>query len=391
MSWIPFAGIIEDKESILIIFISFILFVTSFNLNGSPLSITNSKFKYKLPIYFLLLSFIISTILFNPQELSSIVNILNLIALFLNVLIFTKIFPEFIIFNPIYFEKFVKLLTLFGIVTAIFGLLLLASGYQPNQMAVYLISFIRHPNGVSIIFSITIVSTLYYYYWKKDTLPIAKRYFYIFSIVIQFIAELLTQSRTGILGVVVSLIVFFFFQYRKKIILLLPLFIVGINFFVLTYIVQKGAASFISRFRLWLVAYNLIMKESNRLYWGYGFTESNILFKKNASIYAEIVEHPHNAYISILLMFGVIFLSIFILFMIILSISNVIKLVKAKCNDEKLFYNFILSLMLSFLFQGLFESPLVLFWYFMMPVFLIILGFQYLILKNNPLICKLYV
>lgn len=390
MSWLPFAGMIDNRESIIFLFFFICLVVISFDFDRL------ARQKKKIPIFKSILFIIlislslISIFLFNSHEVLKLTNIINLFNLLFSIILFCKIFPQFLVKNPKYFEKLIKLISNFGLITALFGVLLLISGYKPNQMAVYLISFIRHPNGVSIILTLSIISTLYYYVWKKDAMPTFIKYYYLFSFFLQFIAELLTQSRTGILGVIVAITVFLGIHYRKKLVLLIPIIVAGINLFVLGYIMQKGASSFISRLRLWFVAYYLIDKDPSKLLWGYGFTESNEIFKRNAMIFTETVEHPHNAYISILLMFGVYFLIAFIIFMIVLLSTSILRLVRANGSNERLFYNFIISIFVSLLFQGIFESPLVLFWYFLMPIFLIILGILYKIYIKEPELSRFY-
>lgn len=135
-------------------------------------------------------------------------------------------------------------------------------------------------------------------------------------------------------------------------------FAVAVNSFVIGYLMKKGATSFVSRFKLWIIALELVQKSKSALLWGYGYTEGNILFRKKAFIFTEIVEHPHNAYVSLLLMFGLIFLIIFILLMIYLLLHNFIKIYKTNIQSEKLYYNYLFSLLISFLVQGLFELPL---------------------------------
>lgn len=389
MSWLPFAEMIDSREPLIFLLLFFMLIIFSIDFNRLEIQKKNS-FTKKLLIFILIIFSLISLFIFNTHELLKFTNVINLGTFILSVLMFSYAFPQFLIKNSNYFEKLIKLISNFGLITALFGMLLLLSGYKPNMMAIYLISFIRHPNGVSIILSLSIISTLYYFYWKKNSLPRYVKYFYLLSFLLQFIAELLTQSRTGILGVIVAITIFLGIHYRKKLIILLPIIISAINLVVLGYIMQKGAASFISRFRLWLVAYFLINKDVSKLFWGYGFTESNEIFKRNAMIFTETVEHPHNAYISILLMFGLFFLIAFIVFMILLLLTSIKRLVKATQNNEKLFYNFMISIFVSLLFQGLFESPLVLFWYFLMPIFLIIIGILYKIYVKEPEVSKLY-
>ncbi|MCC6867029.1 MAG: O-antigen ligase family protein [Ignavibacteria bacterium] len=298
------------------------------------------------------------------------------------ILLFGIILPKFI-YNTGYFLKLVNIISTFGFLTALFGFFLYFSGYKPLATAEYLISFIRHPNGVSIILSLTSLATIYYYFAKLDELTLFKKYFYFISFILQFFAELLTQSRTGILALVIALSVFFSFYYRKKIIILFPIAVISVKIFILDYILKKGSASFISRARLWLVAIDLLEKSRQTFIWGYGYTEGNKLFQKNAFYFTEIVEHPHNAYISLTLMFGIIFLAVFILYILFLLIRNFYIEFKHKEKKIQLFINFITSTMLLILLQGIFESPMVLYWYFLMPIFIMFLGLNHLMNNKN--------
>ncbi len=373
ISWFPLAGIIEGKE--ILVFIVIFASTLLINLNLNKLELSSVKFSLLNLILLILFSLILfSTVFVNSQEIQNFQNLLKFLTLFLYIILFAVIFPKFIYFNPDYYLKFIRIVTNFGMFTAIFGILLYLSGFKPIHTAELLISFVKHPNGVSIIFSVTTLTTLYYYFWKRDYMTFVEKSLVIFSFFLQLLAELLTQSRTGIVGMLISIGLFIAIYYRKKVLFLIPLFAVAVNSFVIGYLMKKGAASFISRFKLWIIAYELLNKSRDTLLWGYGYSEGNEIFKKNAFIYTEIVEHPHNAYVSILLMFGLVILLFFLILMVYLLGYNLIKVIRTVDQQQKLYFNFLFSLLLSFLIQGLFESPVVLYWYFLMPFFLIIVG-----------------
>lgn len=335
-------------------------------------------------LFLLVILFFISTALYNPHEVFELNYFSRTLSLGVYVMLYGFLLPNFLIRNPTYFEKLVKFITNLGFVTSVFGLIVMGLGYFPSDQPGQLISYTRHPNAVSIILSVSILGTLYYLYWKGRVLNSLRKIFYGISVAFQIVAELLTQSRTGIIAVIISIFLFLALHYRRKIFFFVP-FLLVIPFFLVRFLTGKGFASLFSRSTLWAAAISMATESAQTLLWGYGATRANDLFQKNPLlIYSfDIVAHPHNAYLSIILMFGLPFACLFLLLVLFLLFKGISRLAKSLTSSEKLFYNFLICLLVSFLVQGLFESPLVLSEYYLIQFFLLILGLLYISSYNH--------
>jgi hypothetical protein len=292
--------------------------------------------------------------------------------------------PNFILSNIKYLKKLIKIVSVFGFIAAIFGFLTI-NNHPIGKYQGILVSFITHPNNTSIIFTISIPASIFIYYLEKDNNSVLKNVFYMFSILSQFIAQLFTYTRAGIIASLIGILIFFIFYYRSKIIWIFPVSI-PIFFILYSFLIAKDVASFFSRLYLLIPAYFMITENNIRLLWGYGLTNAFIEYKKSKIIYTvleENIDDPHNTYVSLILMFGLIVTILMLLVLIIILFRVLATYFKSYDKCIKLFTLYSFTFITSILIQGLFDSELIIVSYFSIQILLTIIGINYLLLKNH--------
>lgn len=380
-SWLPGNSALIDKEIFIIfgISVAYLLLIIDFqkilNFDIKPVNV------YDKYIVILFLLFLVSTI-YNTHEVSSVKNAIRLIDYLFFFVIFFMIFPRLLLL-PDMFRKFVLILAITGIWTAFFGIMLLFADIHPSpEFTGSLVSFIQQPNYVPFIFNLGILATLYYLDWQFDELSFFEKVLYIFSILIQIFALLLTLSRGAYIGLGVGIISYFIFKYRTKVLLITPFFLALIVIIVPPFFKAKGFASFISRLNLLIPAYIMIMKDNVSFLWGYGVTSALKTFEEYNGVYnitgdlrESQLNNPHNAVVSLMLMFGVVFTCVILFVVSLLLIRTVLKIFRLKNVKERLFFGFLVSVILSLVFQSIFDSEIVILEFFSMQILLVFLGF----------------
>lgn len=386
-SWLPGNEYLKGKEIYIDLVLSIIALFFSFDFFRFlywKFSLSSIERK----ILFLLLSLIIiSSFIFNSDEFFKFGNFLRSLCFVFFLLIFFFMIPRFMFDNPGYFKTFIKLISNFGLIAAVFGLFMfLFNLYPPGRYQYVVLSFIDHPNNSSMIFTITIIPTLYYVYWKGNALSVLVRSCYIFSFILQVIAQLFTYTRAGMIATAISLLLFWGIYYRTKMIFILPIFVIIIFTFGVAFFQAKGFASFVSRFYLLIPAYQMIVENGARTLWGYGLSNALVEYRKNLIDFdpsSYLVADPHNTYVTLILMLGIIFTIVLIIFLGLLLAKCLRSAIIFKRKDISLYFIFLFSSSLSILIQGLFDAELVKVEYFTMPYLLTILGLIYVTFSDK--------
>jgi len=392
-SWFPGAKSIMNIDMYIIdlIIYSIILIFFSFNkfLNYKFSIDRNNFFLYALSLVFL-----ISTVFYNIQEITVAKNLIRMISYFAYISLFFFWFPEILVNNNKYFKKLIVLIAAIGFITSTLGLILLFTGKNPvERFSDSLISIITHPNNASIIFTYTSITTLFFLFYFNDTLNIVSKIFLLISFILQFIAQLYSFTRAGIIATIIGLLIFVFFYYRKKILIILPIVIVtfpSILYYFLFY--KKGLTSFASRFYLLIPAYHMIIDYPSRMLWGYGLTDSFLRYQEYRFLFnvtEENINDPHNTYVMLTLMFGILFTLILLIFLFSLIIRSFIVIIKSKNKKESLIYSYLASIIIAICIQGIFDTELILTEYYTLQILLIMSGLMYLLLKDRSLITSL--
>jgi O-antigen ligase len=184
----------------------------------------------------------------------------------------------------------------------------------------------------------------------------------------------------------IGLMIFFLLYYRAKFVLLIPIFTIIILVFGVSFFQAKGYWSFLSRFYLLLPAFQMITFNRNRLFWGYGISNALVEYKKNLVVFSPedfTVNDPHNTYVTLILMLGVVLTVILLIFAFVL-ISKAVKRVFSERDPKEILLNiFLVSSACSILVQGLFDAELVKIDYYTIHYLLILFGMMYLIQKGK--------
>ncbi len=232
-----------------------------------------------------------------------------------------------------------------------------------------------HPNTMAFIYTITIPILIYKYFTNQYPF-----YKFIILMFILVIGLLYTFSRAGYIGCCIAILVFAY--KRSKKIFLLTVFILLIAFLNLFLIFSqsKGDSSY-PRMLLVLTAIDMIFyRGSTFMLWGYGIFNNIKVFTSDKLFFGstEQVVNPHNLFLLLSIQFGVLFtLSLFVLFVLII--------LKAFLKKKYLNFRFSqrtnlgLFVLLGLFFQNMLEDIVVYPEFFVMPLFLIFLGYLYLI------------
>jgi O-antigen ligase len=242
-----------------------------------------------------------------------------------------------------------------------------------------LTSLTNHPNYVPPLIVVGILCNLFLLYFRKEDIAILTKIVYVFTILVQILAVLLSFSRTGMIGIAIGALVFLVFVFRKRTLIVLPFIVILFPLFVLNFVKAKGFDSFISRFYLLIPAYFMLISDKIHLLWGYGVTNATKVYVEYKSMYGvfEDVNNPHNSYISYIMMYGLIFTVLFVTFILYNVIVGIKNSIKSRIREEQLLFGLFVSVVVSYMVQGLFESQLAMTDYFMMIPFLIFSGLLY--------------
>lgn len=327
-------------------------------------------------ITLLYITFFISTFVFNIHEVYKSFNLVRLLLFIQYFLIYFWILPKFILIHADYFLKLVTIIVFFSFITAAIGFMMLILNIDANKPG-QLVSFIGHPNDVAVIFIIGIISTIFYIDWRKKKLSKEKKTILYGVVFFQLIALLLTYTRAGYIGLGVGLIFYYFLKYRQKFLYLFPIFILLIIIVIPPFFTAKGFGSFTSRLFLLIPAFNMMTNDLSALIWGYGATNAFAEFLKFNMFNIAGEEHlnnPHNIVASLILMFGLIFTVIILIYISLLLIRFSLKSIKSTNLINKSVYSFLVSILLAYIFLSLFDSSVVMPEFYNMQIFLIFLG-----------------
>lgn len=224
-------------------------------------------------------------------------------------------------------------------------------------------SFMGNPNGFGLFLVWTMLSTLYLYKMKKN--HNINTFFYL---LVQFIAILLTQSRTAFLTLIIAVTLYYFIISEKKaryfgaFLLIIPLFLLilgsekmGLNIAIIKRFQNLDLSG---REDVWKV---LIDSISENYLMGIGFSTSyEVLLSKQTN-----VNHTHNVYLKVLTETGVIGFITLVLAWATGIIFTIKKYIKNKNNKYKYLYAYILTILIVLLLHQMAEEHLMNFHYIM--------------------------
>lgn len=371
---------IGGKALYVVILFTFIILLLNFNI----IDYLNFNFNNIFKHYFFLLLFLLFfiSLLFNTQEISNFYYLTRLITFFCYLYLYFHLLPKLFNENPDYFFKFLRYLIGLGTLIGFLGLLMLFIGFSPSATRVgKFVAYANDPNFVAGNFIYCVLSTIYYLINKREIININKKLILFGCLFIQCISLYFTYSRTSIIALLLGFILYTFYIFRKKQLLTVYPFILAILPTVIIKVIQsKGFISVIMRFLLLVPAYYMVNNNTKRLLMGFGVTDAFAEYEKAKLFYnvfaEENINNPHNMFVSLILMFGLIFTVIFV----IITFGFIFRCIKKSLHSprsEKLFVGFVLSVLLGLFYQGLFESQIVQVEYASLQPFLICLGLLY--------------
>ncbi|MEO6694620.1 MAG: O-antigen ligase family protein [Ignavibacteria bacterium] len=230
-----------------------------------------------------------------------------------------------------------------------------------------------HPNTASHFYTILIPILLYKILSGKSKLVIILPIF-----LLCVTALLFTFSRAGYIGTGLAMITLIFFKSKKIFIFSLIIFIASYFFIINDFIATKEDSS-ISRIILWITAIDMITRDSMHMIWGYGVFNALEVFQNEKFFFGsrEVVPDPHNSFLLFSIQFGLLFSVSLTVFIIVIYLKLFFR--RTNLIIKKHFTQIFLaiSVTIGILFQNMFENILVYPEYYVMPFYLIFLGYIY--------------
>jgi hypothetical protein len=193
---------------------------------------------------------------------------------------------------------------------------------------------------------------------------------------------LFTYSRAGILAMVVEIMVFAFFYSKVVFAFIFPVFAASGMVVFNSFLAVKGVASAFSRTALIAAAITMLRSSKTGLLFGFGAYSARKDYKivmESLGIFEKNIDFPHNFILFYIMQFGLvsfILLSIFILFHLGKSFSNISKF---KDSYYSKLLAMVLSITMGIFVQSLLEDMILFPQYFVFHLTLVFVGILVLI------------
>lgn len=355
------------------IFIFFLILISRFQYNTLSASLTIKLNFFLVLGIFICILFVLSSFYINLGYNLQLRSIAKLLTYPIIIYLFFFSFPGIIFKEDLLFEKFLTLYLIFSLFSAIVALLLLFLGINYNIEYTYsTTAFLEHPNTFAFFFTFAIPIVIYKYFTKQFNL--------VLTVVIEIIllsCLLFTFSRAGYIGAFTSILILTF--RRSKVIFIFAILVVVflLSSFFLNFAASKTDSS-VARLQVMSAAYGMIMNNGiSNFLWGYGIFNNVKVFGNIISIFGRNEADPHNVILLLGIQFGML-LTAAVIVAILYLLVRVLLLARKKLSFSfKQKINLSLSIVVGILFQDLFEDIVVYPEYFVMPLFLIFLGYLY--------------
>lgn len=327
-----------------------------------------------LEIYLLVTVFVFSSYYVNLEYNMDISTFLKLLSYPIIFFLFFIQFSKKLYEDDNFFEKFLIILLYLGIIHAIYSIIANYLGLNINsKYSASITGIFEHPNTTSFIYTILIPILLYKYFSKQ----IGKVFFV--SVLILFIYCLLyTFSRNGYLSFFI--IVLLYSYSKSKITFFIALILsIGILFSIFFDFAFSKADSTITRTLLYYTSIDMITRDMNHFLWGYGVKNAIDVFINDKVIFGsfEQVISTHNFILQLAIQFGVILPVIFCILIFNIYI-NVYLIKKSHLLSDRYFkFSFCLIITFGLLVQNMLEDTLAHPGNFVLPFFLMFLGYLY--------------
>lgn len=375
ISTISFIYLGDGRIQVLQILLFLFAIILNINISKKLFIKKNSINLFSILVIAAFFFFIISSFYINIEYNYNIKAISKLLTYPIIVYVFFIYIPKIIYEAPYLFEKLLNYWLYFSIFSIIIAYLFLFGELRSGQQGIA-ISFFYHPNLFAFIFTFTIPILIYKYFSRRlAVLP------FIFIVLIVSVCFLFTFSRAAYLGVFASIAVMMYRRSKITFIIGIVIIIFLALTIVLDFAMSKSTGSFFSRFQVMYVGYNMIFNNGmSKFLWGYGVFNNLDVFKQeltsNFGLHREELS-PHNMMILLGIEYGFLLTICVIAAIAFLLIRGFLLKKKKFTNENLLKINLSLSITFGLLVECLFEDIIVYPEFYVMPLFLIFLGYIY--------------
>lgn len=371
---LPVSWLINDLIFVIQLFLFSLLIII--NLDASLLinfSFPKVNSSFFLLILFLVLMFI-SSFYVNLDSNLNLKSILKIISYPIQFILFFYSFSAMLLASDRLFEKFLNIWLIFSVFTCVVAVFFNLVGINSsNNFSNSAIAFFVHTNSYSFVFTFAVPILIYKFFSKQiSILP------FLILLISMLTCLLFTYSRAGYLGVFVSILILTYNKSKSVFFITIVLLAVVISTFFIDFALSKGEGSTVSRSQIMITAYNMMFNSgTERLLWGYGVYENIEVFRSENIMFSIERDEadPHNLILLLGIQFGILCTIALLLLVTFVLIKAMFLLRKLKLQIQKQRISMAIAIVVGIMFQNMLEDIVIYPEYFVMPIFLIFLGY----------------
>ncbi len=225
-----------------------------------------------------------------------------------------------------------------------------------NDITFRIYSTLDNPNLLAIFMSMIIPLMLFMILYEKNILS---KIYFVISLLISLMCLGLTFSRTGMIGILASILLVIFLVNKKYILYLLGIITVSIPFLPAVFVNRVKSigitdSTITYRFKIWETTGDMIRDNFVK---GIGFGSSNYYeVYKNYLGRTKQVAHAHNTFLDIFVQSGIVGILVFLLFIFKTFQYYLQEISNSNDKFKKLFLITSLAVIFGFLVNGLAEN-----------------------------------
>lgn len=367
------SGLFYYSSSLIHISLFFLLVIHNLNFN----KLFNLKFP-KVDIISVEIIILLIVFAFSSYYVNSSVNyeIYPFLKLFTYPILFYSFFVFFskrFYFNDDLFEKVLSAILYFGVIHAVYSLVLVNLGVSSDELYVgHTVGIFYNPNSASFLYTIVIPILFYKFNAKK----IKFLTFIIFFLILVY-CLLFTFSRAGYISFFIVVMLYSYTRSKTAFFVMLILSVTLFFTVFLGFAFTKTDTSF-SRALLYYTSIKMIFSDVQHFLWGYGVENAMKVFINEKINYGsfESVVSTHNFVLQLAIQFGVLLPVIFLVFVINIYFL-VLKMKKKFAEEKRIKISYCLIAIFALFIQNMVEDTLAHPEFFILPVFLFLLGYLY--------------
>jgi len=334
--------------------------------------------------------FLISIFLYNFKDIQQIDGVFKVFTFILSGAFLCNFVPKLLLTDIKYLDYFFKALVYLGILCGIMGFVSMFFTINPYSQMYIAVSIFTHPNATASLYNFTIPPTLYYLFFKKNSLNDIEKIIFSSGLLIQIVALLFTFNRTGIISIAVVFIIMTYYYSKKALLFVLFMLPIASAFFFSNIVTVKGAGTIFGRIGLLYTAYEMIRSSTTGLLWGFG-TISTMKIIETVKLSLGVNDannNPHNIFLFFILQFGLVCAAPLFTYFLIVLIRTIKNLFSNKQNRILLMCA---CVCFSLIFKNSFEDEIMFVQYYQYHFFMLFLGLIIILTnkKNSFLIEKM--